>query len=143
MKRLWSVVTLLVFCAGTVLGASAQEQNWKALGTLRNAQFVYVTSYDGSQSSRNLLSEDRAAISRVQDAVQSWGGYTIVYRPQQADMIIAVMSRGSEDVLAVYSRGFSHYLWRASQKRGFSAEGSLLAELRADLDRTKSRDKPE
>ena len=137
MKRFLSVVTLLAFCASTALAGSALERNWQGLGTLRNARFVYVTSYDGPQFSRNILPEDRAAISRVQNAVRDWG-YTVVYRPQQADMILAVQSRGSDDTLAVYSRGFSHYLWRASQKGGFSAETStLLDELKTDLDRAK------
>lgn len=136
MRKLIGLALVLFALAGVVLAQS--YSNWEALGTLRNARFVYVTSYDGSQFSRNLLPEDRAAISRVQDAARDWG-YTVVYRPQQADMILAVQSRGSEDVLAVYNSGFSNYLWRASQKHGFSAEsGSLLDQLKADLDRAKN-----
>lgn len=138
MKKLWSVVAVVALCSVAALADSMYGRNWEALGTLRNAQFVYVTSYDGSQFSRNILPEDRAAISRVQDALRDWG-YTVVYRPQQADMILAVQSRGSEDTLSVYSRGFSQYLWRASQKRGFALEvGTLLGQLKADLDRAKA-----
>ncbi len=136
MKKLIALAVVLSGLAGVMVAQS--YSNWEALGTLRNARFVYVTSYDGSQFSRDVLPEDRAAISRVQDAVRSWG-YTVVQRPQQADMILAVQSRGSEDTLAVYSAGFSNYLWRASQKHGFSLEnGTLLNQLKADLDRTKS-----
>jgi hypothetical protein len=139
MKYLWSVVLLLSLGSGAALAQSYREQNWKALGTLRNARFVYVTSYDGPQFSPNLLPEDRAAISRVQDAVRSWGDYIVVYRPQQADMILVVLSRGSEDVLTVYGRGTGAYLWRASRENGFDAEHSaLLTALKADLDRTKA-----
>lgn len=139
MKYLWSIVLLLSLGSGAALAQSYREQNWKALGTLRNARFVYVTSYDGPQFSPYLLPEDRAAISRVQDAVRSWGDYIVVYRPQQADMILVVLSRGSEDVLTVYGRGTSNYLWRASRENGFSAEHSaLLTALKADLDRTKA-----
>ncbi len=137
MKKFLGLAVVLFALAGVAL-AQYGDQKWEALGTLRNARFVYVTSDDGGQFSRNVLPEDRAAISRVQDAVRSWG-YTVVYRPQQADMILAVQSRGSEDTLAVYSTGFSHYLWRASQKRGFALEGgSLLNQLKADLDRAKA-----
>ena len=136
MKKFLGLTFVLFALAGAVLAQS--YSNWQALGTLRNARFVYVTSYDGSQFSRNLLPEDRAAISRVQDAVRDWG-YTVVYRPQQADMILAVQSRGSDDTLAVYSPGFSQYVWRVSQKRGFSAEtATLLDELKTDLDRAQS-----
>jgi len=137
MKKVIGSAVVLLVLAGVAL-AQYGDENWKSLGTLRNARFVYVTSYDGGQFSRNLIPEDRAAISRVQDAVRSWG-YTVVYRPQQADMILAVQSRGSEDTLAVYSSGFGQYLWRASQKHGFSLEGgSLLGQLKADLDRSKA-----
>ena len=71
-------------------------------GTLVNARYVYVTSYDGDQFDINLLPEDREAISAVQDAIQKWGKFILVYEPQQADIVLMVMSRPSEDVLAVY-----------------------------------------
>ena len=85
-----------------------------------NSRFVYVTAYDGNQFDPNLLPDDRAAISRVQDATQKWGKLIVVYRPQEADVILAVQSRPSEDVLAVYDAhsGFGDgrpsqaYLWR-------------------------------
>ena len=70
--------------------------------TFANARFVYVTAYDGDQFNPRLLPEDRAAIARVQDAIEKWGKLILVYRPQEADVILAVQSRPSEDVLAVY-----------------------------------------
>jgi hypothetical protein len=93
---------------------------------LANARFVYVTAYDGGQFNPNLLPEDREAIARVQDAIQKWGKLTVVYRPQDADIMLAVQSRGSEDVLAVYdahggdasSRPSQTYLWRAMGRGG-------------------------
>ncbi len=142
MKNVWSVIAMLGLFCGAIWAQGGVEQNWEALGTLRNARFVYVTSYDGPQFSQNLLPEDRAAITRVQSAVQSWGGYTVVYRAQQADMILVVQSRPSEDVLAVYSAGMwpsGNYLWRGFRKNGFSAESSaLLNALKAGLDRTRA-----
>ena len=142
MKYLWSVVLMLGLGSGAAWGQRAPEQNWKALGTLRNARFVYVTSYDGPQFSPYLRLEDRTAIARVQKAVQGWGGYTVVYRPQQADIVLAVQSWPSEDVLAVYGPGMwpgGTYLWRAYRENGLSAEHSaLLTALKADLDRTKN-----
>ena len=53
-------------------------------GTLANARYVYVASYDGDQFNPNLLPEDRNAINAVQDAIQNWGKLTLVYRPSEA-----------------------------------------------------------
>ncbi|MGA3103275.1 MAG: hypothetical protein ABSD53_02270 [Terriglobales bacterium] len=94
--------------------------------TLANARFVYVAAYDGDQFDPRLLPDDRDAIGRVQDAIQKWGKLTVVYRPQDADIILLVQSRPSEDVLALYdahrgddaSRPSSMYLWRVMGRGG-------------------------
>jgi hypothetical protein len=58
----------------------------------------------------------------VQDAIQKWGKLTLVYHPAHAEIIILVMSRPSEDLLAVYdghgSRG--NYLWRVWDRAVFN-----------------------
>src|ERR1700736_3157267 len=90
-------------------------------GTLANARYVYVASYDGDQFDTNLIPEDRNAISSVQNAIQTWGKLTLVYQPSQADIIILVTSRPSEDVMAVYDghRGPNgNYLWRVMGRVG-------------------------
>jgi hypothetical protein len=106
--------------------------------TLSNARFVYVVAYDGDQFSPNLLPEDRAAIARVEDGIEKWGKLVLVYRPQEADVILAVQSRPSEDVLAVYdahsgdwgSRPSQVYLWRVMGRGGFEkSEVPLLAQF--------------
>ena len=97
-----------------------------------NARFVYVTAYDGDQFDPNLLPEDRAAINRVQDSIQKWGKLTLVYRPQDADIIIAVQSRPSEDVLAVYDadRFPQTYLWRVMGRGGLQkGETPLISQF--------------
>ncbi len=94
--------------------------------TLANARFVYVTAYDGDQFDPQVLPEDRAAIARVQDAIHKWGKLTVVYRSQDADIIMMVESRPSEDVLAVYdahsgdaqSGPSQNYLWRVMGRGG-------------------------
>jgi hypothetical protein len=102
-------------------------------GTLVNARYVYVTSYDGDQFNINLLPEDRKAISTVQDAMQKWGQFIVVYQPNYADIVLMVTSRPSEDVLAVYdAHGWSRnqYLWRMMGRNGLQAsEAPLLANL--------------
>lgn len=97
-------------------------------GTLVNARYVYVTSYDGDQFDINLLPEDREAISAVQDAIQKWGKFTLVYEPWQADIVLTVMSRPSEDILAVYDGHGPHsqYLWRMMSRKGLQQNETPL-----------------
>jgi hypothetical protein len=138
----------IVFCAvavmllATTLALAAPKppkanppQNVPAFpGTLVNAKYVFVTSYDGDQFNANVLPEDRQAIAAVQDALQKWGKFTLVYEPHQADIVLMVMSRPSEDVLAVYdAHGWpenSQYLWRMMSRCGLqSSETPLLTNM--------------
>ncbi len=90
-------------------------------GIFRNARFVYVTSFDGSQWNSNVLPEDRAAIGEVQDAIRDWGHLTVVQELRDADMILVVQRRGSEDELAVFDPNMgrsANYLWRVMARGG-------------------------
>ena len=102
-------------------------------GTLANARYVYVASYDGDQFDVNLLSEDRDAIIAVQNAIQEWGKLVIAYRPSDADIIILVTSRPSEDVLAVYDAHLwssGSFLWRVMGRNGLqSGETPLVTQF--------------
>ena len=93
-------------------------------GTLANARYVYVASYDGDQFDPNLLPEDRDAIGAVQNAIQKWGKLMLVYRPSEADIVILVESRPSEDIMAVYDGPLfpsGMYLWRVMGRDGLQA----------------------
>ena len=98
-----------------------------------NARYVYVTSYDGGQFDPNLLPEDRRAIGTVQDAMQKWGKFIVVYEPGQADIVLMVTSRPSEDILAVYdAHGWpeNQYLWRMMGRSGLQpGESPLITNL--------------
>jgi hypothetical protein len=122
--RKW-IGVLLVVLAAAMLWA---EGSPKALGILRNARYVYVTSYDGNEFNPNILSDDRDAILAVQDAIRKSGKYVIVYEPNQADIILRVMSRGSDDLLAVYdARGHEgNYLWRTEHRGGLQKDETPL-----------------
>jgi hypothetical protein len=103
-------------------------------GALVNARYVYVTSYDGDQFNPNLFPDDRQAIGTVQDAMEKWGKFIVVYEPHQADIVLMVMSRPSEDILAVYDAhgwpGNSQYLWRMMGRSGLQAtEAPLVTNL--------------
>ena len=125
MKKILAVVAvtlaLLVFASAKDAAGAPQMPR-----TLANARFVYVTAYDGDQFDPQLLPEDREAISRVQAGIKKWGKLTLVYKAQDADVVLMVQSRPSEDVLAVYdahaagsgSRRSSNFLWRAMGRGG-------------------------
>jgi hypothetical protein len=102
-------------------------------GTLANARYVYVASYDGDQFDPNLLPQDRDAIGAVQNAIQNWGKLMIVYKPSDADIIILVTSRPSEDLVAVYDAHLwprGNFLWRVMGRDGLqSSETPLVTQF--------------
>jgi hypothetical protein len=135
MKRFFLVAISLIVVAIFAM-ASPNPSIAKAPvfpGTLANARYVYVASYDGDQFDANLLPEDREAIGAVQNAVQDWGKLTIVYKPSDADVIILVTSRPSEDLLAVYDAHLwprGNFLWRVMGRDGLqSGETPLVAQF--------------
>jgi hypothetical protein len=140
MKRFSVLAAILILVASISVLAAPKPTTTTvpALpGTLANARYVYVASYDGDQFDSNLLPEDRAAISAVQDAIQKWGKLMLVYRPSEADIVILVTSRPSEDLLAVYdghgSRG--NYLWRVMGQNGLqSGETPLVTQFEKAFD---------
>jgi hypothetical protein len=135
MKRLslMAVIFITMTPISALAASSPTTANVPAFpGTLANARYVYVASYDGDQFNPNLLPEDRNAIGAVQDGIQDWGKLTLVYRPSEADIIILVTSRPSEDLLAVYdAHGSSgNYLWRVMGRDGLqSGETPLVTQF--------------
>jgi len=136
MRRFFFVAAILIVMSA-ISAAAAPSPNASKVpafpGTLANARYVYVASYDGDQFDPNLLPEDREAISTVQNAIQNWGKLTIVYRPSEADITILVTSRPSEDLMAVYDahQGPSgNYLWRVMGRDGLqSGETPLVTKF--------------
>ena len=136
MKRFCLVAALLIVTAAISAGA-ASNPNTKDVpafpGTLANARYVYVASYDGDQFDSNLLPEDRDAIGDVQNAIQKWGKLTIVYQPSEADIIILVTSRPSEDLLTLYDAHqgpTSNFLRRVMEQGGLqSGETPLVTQF--------------
>jgi hypothetical protein len=125
MKRFSLVAISLIVVAAISATAAPNPSTAKAPafpGILANARYVYVASYDGDQFDPNLFFEDRTAINTVQNAIQNWGKLMIVYQPSQADIIILVTGRPSEDLLAVYDAHMhSSFLWRVMGRGGLQA----------------------
>jgi len=136
MKR-FSIASIALIVVAAISATAAPNPSHAKTptfpGTLANASYVYVASYDGDQFDLNLLPEDRAAIQAVQDAIQSWGKLTIVYQPSEADIVVLVTSRPSEDVLAVYDgHGWPSgtFLWRVMAPSGLqSGETPLVTQF--------------
>src|ERR1700751_4486762 len=136
MRKLAAAVMITLFVAAMAFAAPKPPRSAQTgqpfPGTLRNARFVYVAASDGDQFDTRLLSEDRDAIANVQDAIQKWGKLTLVYEPGQADIILLVQSRPTEDVLAVYDAHFAggQYLWRVMGRDGLQkGETPLLTKF--------------
>jgi hypothetical protein len=55
-----------------------------------NARYVYVTGYNGSEFSPRSFPDDRRAITDVQDSLKKWKKYIVVYKPEDADLILLV-----------------------------------------------------
>jgi hypothetical protein len=136
MKRFSFVAAILMVFSAISVAAAPSPNTAKVPafpGTLANARYVYVASYDGDQFDPNLLPEDREGISAVQNAIQNWGKLTIVYRPSEADITILVTSRPSEDLMAVYDAHQApsgNYLWRVMGRDGLqSGETPLVTQF--------------
>jgi hypothetical protein len=132
------VLLATVLLATMLAAASGSQKPAQSVppfpGSLTLARYVYVTSYDGDLFDPNLLPEDRRAITAVQDALQKSDKFTIVYKPEQADMVLMVTGRPTEDILAVYdARGWRHdgqYLWRMTGRNGLQpSETPLVTNL--------------
>ena len=140
MKRfsLLAAILIMMTAISALAAPSPSTANVPAFpGTLANARYVYVASYDGDQFNPNLLPDDREAISAVQDTIQKWGKLTLVYEPSQADIIILVTSRPSEDVMAVYDAHApgGNYLWRVMGRDGLaSGETPLVTQFEKGFD---------
>ena len=124
MKR-FSLVAMSLILLAAISASAAPSPNVAKVpafpGILANARYVYVASYDGDQFDPNLLPEDREAIGAVQNSIQKWAKLIIVYRPSEADIVILVTSRPSEDLLAVYDAHqwpSGNYLWRVMGRDG-------------------------
>jgi hypothetical protein len=134
VKRSSAVLGLLLLLAASAVAAPNVSRS-KVLPfpkTLTNARYVYVAAYDGDQFSPNLLPDDRAAIVNVQDSLRQWGRYVIVYRRQDADIVLLVQSRPTEDVIAAYDAHLpgADYMWRAMGRSGLQkGETPLVSQL--------------
>jgi hypothetical protein len=144
MKRLvCGALLLLLF--GTL--AAGQREKKRIMPTLIvNAQYVYVTTYEGSEPLPQVSVENLRAIGIVENAIKSWGRYRVTQRPANADIIILVnegrpyASSGGgsfEDELAIYDArdGLnSSPLWRGLMVDGLEGNAPLIKQFRDEVE---------
>jgi hypothetical protein len=166
MKRAIGVLLVLLAALGVAAAGNKDKKKVKTPvpALVTQAQYVYLTSYDGPETSFGVSQADRQALATVQDALRKWGKYKVTLREQDADLIllvragrtldarvgggvhtgpntrVEVSSTGLEDELAVYQRvsGLnSAPLWRGLMPNGLQApEPALVQKLRAAVEET-------
>ena len=137
---------------------------------VKNATYVFVTTNSGDVFSPNVTPEDRHAVADVQNAIEKWGRYRVVYRRDEADVILVVRtgraaevhggvqvgihdagrSAGGEvgdpqDTLEVYmasSSAGSPPLWRSRAKDGLKPpEVQLMRDFRSQVEAVSKKQK--
>jgi hypothetical protein len=94
MKNLKAIALVAILIP--VLGVAQKKKHNDVPEAFETAHAVYVEAADGDYSKPGLNDADRRAIEDVQDALKSWGRYTLAVHPEQADLIVVVRkSRGS------------------------------------------------
>jgi hypothetical protein len=89
MKIVKFVAVLLAFAAPVALAKDKKKDN-RPSALFSTARFVYVQAEDGTAFNPNLLSEDREAISNVEDALADWKRYVLTLNRSEADLVIIV-----------------------------------------------------
>ncbi len=102
-RTLVAVLLVLLACAP---GSSQSKRIVPKL--IVTARYVLVTTYYGSEFSPNVIPEDRRAVADIQQAVQKWRRYQLVYRAENADLILVVRKGRLASVTPQIGIGSSH-----------------------------------
>ena len=152
-----------------VLSATLLMAGDKAIlpGIIGQARYVEVTTYDGDVYRPEVSQEDRQAVLDVQDALEKWGRYRLVYDSNKAELLFvvrkgrAVEARGRVqigtdsgqtlggrvgdplDTLEVYEASSGIHgnpLWKARAADGLTApELSLVKQFRAKVEASEKK----
>ncbi len=133
--RRYLILLLAIVCAVPLMAQNAKTMPLQ----VAQARFVMVTTYYGSNITDARISpEDRQAVADVQDAIQKWKHYHLVYEKRNADIIILV-HKGPPDVFYVYDARLgrnSAPMWVASMKDGLKPpEIPLVKKFREAVDK--------
>lgn len=94
MRRLSLLFSVLVLAVPTLIAKP------KAVMPLAvtNATYAFVTTYEGDANNPGLTPEDRHAIIDVQQAIEKWGRYKLVYNAREAELILVVRTGRAAEI---------------------------------------------
>jgi hypothetical protein len=90
MKFRKTIGVLLVLFVPLVAVHSKGKKRSEISALFANAHYVYVQAEDGDMMKPGLYSEDREAISNVEQAVRDWNRYAITTERGDADLVFVV-----------------------------------------------------
>lgn len=120
LKRNASIGLLFVFAL-----ALKAEDKTAIPAVVKNATYVMVTTYSGDVFSPNVSPEDRHAVQNVQDAIQKWGRYKLVYNRGEADLILVVRTGRLAEVKAGVQVGTQRVGDTTSRSHGSAIGGEV------------------
>ena len=86
---------ILLGLAFLTLSISLQAQTKDArMNLILNARFVMVTTENGDVFDPKIISDDRKAAGDIQNKISEWKRFTLVYRKEDADIVVAVRTGG-------------------------------------------------
>jgi hypothetical protein len=121
------LLTSGLLAGGKVVPALLGHAKYVVLGYDTGDRFVAVTDAIGREDL--ILPSDQAALSDLSDRIEQWGQYTIVTRPEQAELFITVrtgrrVTLGASTHLGTPASGSS-----ATQSPAYSAEISSQGDM--------------
>lgn len=102
LKR--NLLPFVLLLAAPTLGA---KEKAAMPAVITNATYVMVTTYDGDALSPEVSSDDRKAVYDVQQALEKWGRYKLVYKPAEADLLLVVRTGRAVEVRGAVQKGTS------------------------------------
>lgn len=120
LKRNAAIGLLFVF----VLALKAEDKT-AISAVVKNATYVMVTTYSGDVFSPKVSPDDRHAIQNVQDAIQKWGRYKLVYKAGEADLILLVRTGRLAEVKGGVQAGTQRVGDTTSRSHGSAIGGEV------------------
>jgi hypothetical protein len=89
-RQLFFTCTLFILGCGSL----AAQTNAAFLNRIAAARFVMVTTENGDPFDPKSDASDRRAVGELQNEISKWNRFTIVYKKEDADIVLAVRTSG-------------------------------------------------
>ncbi|HUA97193.1 MAG TPA: hypothetical protein VMA34_02575 [Terracidiphilus sp.] len=91
MPRRWvNAGMVLLLCCMVTTAWAKKKKDPPAPKLFCQAQYAYVKTIEGDVLNSDVLPQDRQAANQLVDNLQTWKRYTIVYQPNEADLVFVV-----------------------------------------------------